>query len=167
MSFCVITHPIGQNGRAVCKKHCNHGDARARGAKRRALGAAGRPAIDRELSSSTRVRTSTALGSAGPRPRLACSIAITSYSLASLAIISRSCAGTSIDAGLSGVRTSSLYSQARPTKVSDFSHIYASCKARLKRRVNCSLSYRYYSIHASSGSRQVSIVSVETPFGAR
>ena len=34
------------------------------------------------------------------------------------------------------------------TKVSDFSHIYASFKARLKRRVNCSLSYRYYSIHA-------------------
>ena len=24
MSFCVITHPIGQNGRAVCKKHGNH-----------------------------------------------------------------------------------------------------------------------------------------------
>ena len=37
--FCVITHPIGQNGRAVCKKHGNHGDAC--GAKRRALGAAG------------------------------------------------------------------------------------------------------------------------------
>ncbi|MCG8623047.1 MAG: hypothetical protein MJE68_13760 [Proteobacteria bacterium] len=37
VSFCVITHLIGQNGRAVCKKHGNHGDAR--GAKRR-----GRPA---------------------------------------------------------------------------------------------------------------------------
>ena len=43
-SFCVITHPIGQNGRAVCKKYGDHGDAR--GAKRRALGAAGRLAID-------------------------------------------------------------------------------------------------------------------------
>ena len=41
VSFCVITHPIGQNGRAVCKKHGIHGDAR--GARRRALGAAGRP----------------------------------------------------------------------------------------------------------------------------
>ena len=28
VSFCVITHPIGQNGRAVCKKHGNQGDAR-------------------------------------------------------------------------------------------------------------------------------------------
>ena len=28
VSFCVITHPIGQNGRAVCKKYGNHGDAR-------------------------------------------------------------------------------------------------------------------------------------------
>ena len=44
VSFCVITHLIGQNGRAVCKKHGNHGDAYARGAKRCALGAAGRPA---------------------------------------------------------------------------------------------------------------------------
>ena len=46
VSFCVITHPIGQNGRAVCKKHGNHGAGDARGAKRRALGAAapaGRP----------------------------------------------------------------------------------------------------------------------------
>ena len=69
VSFCVITHLIGQNGRAVCKKHGNHGDAYARGAKRRALGAAGRPSI---ASSSTRVRvhTSTALGPTGPRPRL-------------------------------------------------------------------------------------------------
>ena len=46
VSFCVITHPIGQ---ALCKKHGNHGAGDARGAKRRALGAAGRPAIDREL----------------------------------------------------------------------------------------------------------------------
>ena len=52
VSFCVITHMIGQNGRAVCKKHGNHGDAYARGAKRRALSAAGRPSI---ASSSTRV----------------------------------------------------------------------------------------------------------------
>ena len=46
VSFCVITHPIGQNGRAVYKKHGNHGDARD--AKHlvlelaRMLGAAGR-----------------------------------------------------------------------------------------------------------------------------
>ena len=40
VSFCVITHPIGQNGRTVCKKHGNHGDAR--GAKCRAR--RGRPA---------------------------------------------------------------------------------------------------------------------------
>ena len=46
VSFCVITHPIGQNSRAVCKKHGNHGAGDARGAKRRA---AGRPAIDREI----------------------------------------------------------------------------------------------------------------------
>ena len=68
MSFCVITHPIGQNGRAVCKKHGNHGDAG--GAKRRALGAAGRPrrpAIDREFEYSSTYEYS--LG-AGPRPRL-------------------------------------------------------------------------------------------------
>ena len=41
VSFCVITHPIGQNSRAVCKKHGNHGAGDARGAKRRALSAAG------------------------------------------------------------------------------------------------------------------------------
>ena len=63
VSFCVITHLIGQNGRAVCKKHGNHGDAYARGAKRRALGAAGH-------RSRVRVHTSTALGPTGPRPRL-------------------------------------------------------------------------------------------------
>ena len=45
VSFCVITHLIGQNGRAVCKQHGNHGDAYARGAKRRALGVAGLPAV--------------------------------------------------------------------------------------------------------------------------
>ena len=148
MSFCVITHPIGQNGRAVCKKHCgNHGAGDARGAKRRALSAAGRPAIDREYEFD-RVLEYVRVQPGG-RPALGLGCSIASYSLASLALISRSCAGTSIDAGLSGgVRTSSLYSQAGPTKVSDFSHIYASCKARLKRRVNCSLSYRYYSIHA-------------------
>ena len=68
VSFCVITYPIGQNGRAVCKKHGNHGDAR--GAKCRA---AGQPAIDHKFeysSTRVRVRTSTALGPAGPRPRL-------------------------------------------------------------------------------------------------
>ena len=27
VSFCVVTHPVGQNGRAVCRKHGNHGDA--------------------------------------------------------------------------------------------------------------------------------------------
>ena len=26
MSFCVLTHPIGQNGRAVRKKHDGHGN---------------------------------------------------------------------------------------------------------------------------------------------
>ena len=58
VSFCVITHPIGQNGGAVCKKHGNHEDAR--GAKRRTLGAAGRPAgrplISIAIASSVRVR---------------------------------------------------------------------------------------------------------------
>ena len=53
VSFCVITHPIGQNGRAVCKKHGNHGAGDARGAKRRTLGVAGRPAIDREFEYSS------------------------------------------------------------------------------------------------------------------
>ena len=27
MSICVLTHLIGQNGRAMCKKHGGHGDA--------------------------------------------------------------------------------------------------------------------------------------------
>ena len=31
---CVIMHPTGQNGRAVCKKHGNHGDARGRASHR-------------------------------------------------------------------------------------------------------------------------------------
>ena len=74
-----------------------------------------------------------------------------SYSLASLALTSRSSTGASIDAGLSRARTSSLYSQVGPTKVSDFSRIYASCTARLKRWSNCLLSYlfrvQYCSIH--------------------
>ena len=105
---------------------------------------AGRPAINREFEYSSTYEYSLGAG----RPSAEAAVQLASYSLASLALISRSCAGASIDAGLSGVRTSSLYSQAGPTKVSDFSHIYASCKARLKRRVNCSLSYRYYSIHA-------------------
>ena len=68
VSFCVITHPIGQNGRAVCKKHGNHEAGDARGAKRRALGAAGRPAIDREFEYSSTYEqrlTSTALHEAG------------------------------------------------------------------------------------------------------
>ena len=60
VSFCVITHPIGQNGRAVCKKHGNHRDAR--GAKRRALGAAGRPAIDREFEYSSTYEYSLGAG---------------------------------------------------------------------------------------------------------
>ena len=95
----------------------------------RALGAAGQPAIDMcympAIASSS---TALAMETAGPRPRLA------SYSLASLTLTSRSCAGASIDASLSGVRMSSLYSaQAGPTKISDFSHIYATCKAGLKR----------------------------------
>ena len=29
-SFCVLTHSIGQNGRAVCKKNGGHGDAATR-----------------------------------------------------------------------------------------------------------------------------------------
>ena len=54
VSFCVITHPIGQNrmnGRPCAKNMVTMelaGDAR--GAKRRALGAAGRPAIEHEYS---------------------------------------------------------------------------------------------------------------------
>ena len=64
VSFCVITHPIGQNGRAVCKKHGNHGDTRAR-RKAPPRAPRGRPAINREFEYS-----STALGPAGPRPRL-------------------------------------------------------------------------------------------------
>ena len=60
VSFCVITHPIGQNGRAVCKKHDNHGDAR--GAKRCVLGAASRPAIDREFEYSSTYEYSLGAG---------------------------------------------------------------------------------------------------------
>ena len=57
VSFCVITHPIGQNGRAVCKKHGNHGDAR--GAK---CCAAGRLAIDHEFEYSSTYKYSLGAG---------------------------------------------------------------------------------------------------------
>ena len=98
VSFCVITHPIGQNRRAVCKKHVTMEMHEAQSAAHSA-----RPAGHR---SRVRVRVEYSLGAGRPSAQLA------SYSLASLALISQSCAGASINAGLSGVKTSSLYSQA-------------------------------------------------------
>ena len=61
VSFCVITHPIGGNSRAVCKKHGNHGDQDAR--SRRKAPRAGHFEYEYEYQA-------TALGPAGPRPRL-------------------------------------------------------------------------------------------------
>ena len=66
VSFCVITHPIGQNGRAVCKNMVTMEMHDAQSAARSA-----RPAIVRVLELELEyVRTSTALGPVGPRPRL-------------------------------------------------------------------------------------------------
>ena len=47
VSFCVITQLIGQNGRAKCKKHGNHGDARGDKRLVLALGTVGWPTIAR------------------------------------------------------------------------------------------------------------------------
>ena len=70
VSFYVIMHPIGQNSRVVCKKHGNHGDARGAKHLTLALGMAGWPTVNHTSSASDPSIASTALGLAGPRPRL-------------------------------------------------------------------------------------------------
>ena len=72
VSFCVITHPIGQNGRAVCKKHGNHGARDARGAKRCA---AGRPSIDRDCEFEFEYEYEYSLGAGRPSASAAVQLA--------------------------------------------------------------------------------------------
>ena len=128
VSFCVITHLIDRNGRTVCKDMVTMEIYEAPRTGR------GQPAGHR-----SRVRVQPW----GLRPRLQYSQLAQQPSQPSPNFSILRQYRASSDAGLSGVRMLSLYSQAGSTKVSDFLHIYASYKARLKRRGNYSLSYLF------------------------